>query len=62
MFSIGCLNTWVGDRYCDNACNIFTCGYDAGDCGTDKFNELYSIEVTPFTPPNSTFIVPLGKP
>ncbi len=28
----GCLDTWVGDGYCDTACNVSTCLWDAGDC------------------------------
>lgn len=58
--SSGCLSTWVGDRYCDNACNIFKCGYDAGDCGIDQLKEIYSINVTnttSSTPP--VFVIPL---
>ena len=58
----GCLSTWVGDRYCDNSCNVFACGYDAGDCGTEKLHEIYSINVTNTTsssPP--IFTIPLGE-
>ena len=51
-YSSGCLNTWVGDRYCDSACNVASCGYDGGDCG---------ITITTSTPPNSSFTIPLGK-
>lgn len=60
-YSSGCLNTWVGDRYCDSACNVASCGYDGGDCGTDNFHEIYGITITTSTPPNSSFTIPLGK-
>jgi len=43
--SPGCADTWVGDRYCDVACNVAQCGYDAGDCGIAQFNELYHVDV-----------------
>lgn len=43
--SPGCADTWVGDRYCDVACNVAPCGYDAGDCGIGQFHELYRIDV-----------------
>ncbi|XP_022777777.1 N-acetylglucosamine-1-phosphotransferase subunits alpha/beta-like [Stylophora pistillata] len=43
--SPGCADTWVGDRYCDVACNVAQCGFDAGDCGITQFNELYHIDV-----------------
>ena len=41
----GCANSWIGDRYCDANCNVFNCGFDAGDCGIEKLNELPSFEV-----------------
>ncbi|KAK5580536.1 hypothetical protein RB653_000556 [Dictyostelium firmibasis] len=28
----GCPNNWIGDGFCDNACNVFNCEFDAGDC------------------------------
>lgn len=40
----GCANSWIGDCYCDGNCNVPNCGYDAGDCGIDKFHELFSID------------------
>ena len=43
--SSGCADTWVGDRYCDVACNVATCGFDAGDCGTRDMSQLYSVDV-----------------
>ena len=43
--SPGCADTWVGDRYCDVACNVANCGYDAGDCGISQFHELYHTDI-----------------
>lgn len=37
--SSGCLDTWLGDRYCDRACRNPECGMDAGDCGIDLVYE-----------------------
>lgn len=42
----GCANNWIADRYCDTACNVIECGYDAGDCGTDKFDQLPGFMLT----------------
>lgn len=28
----GCPQSWIKDGYCDKACNVSECGYDAGDC------------------------------
>ncbi|KAK3088613.1 hypothetical protein FSP39_021285 [Pinctada imbricata] len=42
----GCANNWLADRYCDTACNVHNCGYDVGDCGVDKFSDLYQIQVS----------------
>ena len=53
----GCINTWLGDRYCDNACRVKSCGYDAGDCGTENWNELFSIQVKKS---GGDYITPLG--
>lgn len=33
--SPGCLDTWIGDRYCDRTCRNPECGMDAGDCGME---------------------------
>lgn len=43
--SPGCADTWVGDRYCDVACNVAQCGYDAGDCGVAQFHELFHVDI-----------------
>ena len=38
----GCADSWIGDRYCDAACNHPGCGFDAGDCGVKHFSKLHS--------------------
>jgi hypothetical protein len=41
-----CNYQWVGDKYCDKACQTLDCGYDAGDCGTEKMTaNMVSVEV-----------------
>ena len=41
----GCANNWIADRYCDQSCNVRACGFDAADCGTASFSELYGIDL-----------------
>jgi UDP-N-acetylglucosamine-lysosomal-enzyme len=53
----GCLNNWLGDRYCDAACHVHNCGYDAGDCDVDKFHHLYSVDLQP---DRANYSIPLG--
>ncbi|XP_013415616.1 N-acetylglucosamine-1-phosphotransferase subunits alpha/beta-like [Lingula anatina] len=43
----GCANNWVADRYCDQACNVLSCGFDAGDCGNANFNQLHKVDILP---------------
>ncbi|CAE1268162.1 GNPTAB [Acanthosepion pharaonis] len=45
--SNGCANSWLGDRYCDDPCNVYECGFDAGDCGIQHYNELHHINFVP---------------
>lgn len=46
--SAGCLDTWIGDRYCDRACRNPECGMDAGDCGIDLvYNNIHGLALTP---------------
>jgi hypothetical protein len=28
----GCINDWIGDNECDEACDVAACNYDDGDC------------------------------
>uniref|UniRef100_A0A8C9TWP1 N-acetylglucosamine-1-phosphotransferase subunits alpha/beta n=1 Tax=Scleropages formosus TaxID=113540 RepID=A0A8C9TWP1_SCLFO len=37
----GCANSWLADKFCDQACNVLACGFDVGDCGQDNFGQLY---------------------
>ncbi|KAK9400033.1 N-acetylglucosamine-1-phosphotransferase subunits alpha/beta [Crotalus adamanteus] len=41
----GCANSWLADKFCDQACNVPACEFDAGDCGQDHFGELYKKEI-----------------
>ncbi|XP_045176047.2 N-acetylglucosamine-1-phosphotransferase subunits alpha/beta-like isoform X2 [Mercenaria mercenaria] len=43
----GCANNWIADRYCDTACNVLECGFDAGDCGTDKYSHIHGMMLLP---------------
>uniref|UniRef100_A0A5F8H438 N-acetylglucosamine-1-phosphotransferase subunits alpha/beta n=1 Tax=Monodelphis domestica TaxID=13616 RepID=A0A5F8H438_MONDO len=54
----GCANSWLADKFCDQACNVLSCGFDAGDCGQDHFGELYKVTLIP----NQThYIIPKGE-
>jgi len=59
--STGCPESWLGDRYCDKACNNINCAFDSGDCGFDEvysnlngFNVTNDDKFTNFTLPNGT--------
>lgn len=39
----GCANSWLADKFCDQACNVLSCGFDAGDCGQDHFDQMYGV-------------------
>ncbi|KAM6215240.1 N-acetylglucosamine-1-phosphotransferase subunits alpha/beta [Rhynchocyon petersi] len=54
----GCANSWLADKFCDQACNVLACGFDAGDCGQDHFHELYKVTLFP----NQThYVIPKGE-
>ncbi|KAM8979687.1 N-acetylglucosamine-1-phosphotransferase subunits alpha/beta isoform X1 [Sarcophilus harrisii] len=54
----GCANSWLADKFCDQACNVLSCGFDAGDCGQDHFDELYKVTLIP----NQThYVIPKGE-
>ncbi|XP_030845190.1 N-acetylglucosamine-1-phosphotransferase subunits alpha/beta isoform X1 [Strongylocentrotus purpuratus] len=42
----GCANGWIADKYCDQACNVRQCGFDAGDCGKVNLPSIYSVLIT----------------
>lgn len=35
MCAINCPDSWVGDNWCDSACNNSACNWDDGDCDDD---------------------------
>jgi hypothetical protein len=37
----GCPDSWLGDRVCDQRCNIPECAYDVGDCGINAVTESF---------------------
>lgn len=39
----GCANSWLADKFCDQACNVLSCGFDVGDCGEEHFDELHHV-------------------
>ncbi|NWI37322.1 GNPTA phosphotransferase, partial [Picathartes gymnocephalus] len=54
----GCANSWLADKFCDQACNVLSCGFDAGDCGQDHFEEMYKVMLQP----NQTYyVIPKGE-
>ncbi|XP_076114277.1 N-acetylglucosamine-1-phosphotransferase subunits alpha/beta-like [Mytilus galloprovincialis] len=54
----GCADSWLADRYCDTTCNVKPCGFDVGDCGTSKYDQLigYKLETSV-----TEYIVPKGE-
>lgn len=32
----GCVAAWIGDGFCDSACNVEACGFDEGDCAGEN--------------------------
>jgi hypothetical protein len=44
----GCSDPWLGDKFCDKACNVDACGHDLGDCGIEEHID-HALELT-FTP------------
>ncbi|XP_069620379.1 N-acetylglucosamine-1-phosphotransferase subunits alpha/beta isoform X2 [Ranitomeya imitator] len=54
----GCANSWLADKFCDQACNVLSCGFDSGDCGQDHFGELHKLNLLL----NEThYVVPKGE-
>ncbi|XP_034529267.1 N-acetylglucosamine-1-phosphotransferase subunits alpha/beta isoform X2 [Notolabrus celidotus] len=54
----GCANSWLADKFCDQACNVLTCGFDVGDCGTEHFGDLHRVTLLR----NQTlYTLPLGE-
>lgn len=36
----GCANSWLADKFCDQACNVLSCGFDVGDCGQGEIRKM----------------------
>ncbi|RVE56647.1 hypothetical protein OJAV_G00223430 [Oryzias javanicus] len=54
----GCANSWLADKFCDQACNVLACGFDVGDCGQEHFGELHRVILRR----NQTlYVLPLGE-
>uniref|UniRef100_A0A8C7ZGM1 N-acetylglucosamine-1-phosphotransferase subunits alpha/beta n=1 Tax=Oryzias sinensis TaxID=183150 RepID=A0A8C7ZGM1_9TELE len=54
----GCANSWLADKFCDQACNVLSCGFDVGDCGQEHFGELHRVILRR----NQTlYVLPLGE-
>lgn len=54
----GCANSWLADKFCDQACNVLSCGYDVGDCGQEHFDELYQLTLVRN---QSLYTLPVGE-
>ncbi|XP_059182259.1 N-acetylglucosamine-1-phosphotransferase subunits alpha/beta [Centropristis striata] len=54
----GCANSWLADKFCDQACNVLACGFDVGDCGQDHFSELHRVTLLRN---QSVYTLPLGE-
>ncbi|KAM9846113.1 N-acetylglucosamine-1-phosphotransferase subunits alpha/beta [Aulostomus maculatus] len=54
----GCANSWLADKFCDQACNVLSCGFDVGDCGQEHFGELYHVTLQKN---KSLYTLPVGE-
>ncbi|XP_061523335.1 N-acetylglucosamine-1-phosphotransferase subunits alpha/beta isoform X2 [Phycodurus eques] len=54
----GCATSWLADKFCDQACNVLSCGFDVGDCGTDHFGELHRATLLSN---QSAYVLPVGE-
>uniref|UniRef100_A0A1A8C2K9 N-acetylglucosamine-1-phosphotransferase subunits alpha/beta n=2 Tax=Nothobranchius kadleci TaxID=1051664 RepID=A0A1A8C2K9_NOTKA len=54
----GCANSWLADKFCDQACNVLSCGFDVGDCGQEHFGELHQVTLRRN---QSLYTLPLGE-
>ena len=41
LCQLGCPDSWLGDRICDQRCKNEACGWDLGDCGLDLITSTY---------------------
>lgn len=54
----GCANSWLADKFCDQACNVLSCGFDVGDCGQAHFSELHKVTLLS---DQSLYTLPVGE-
>uniref|UniRef100_A0A7N8WYG1 N-acetylglucosamine-1-phosphotransferase subunits alpha/beta n=1 Tax=Mastacembelus armatus TaxID=205130 RepID=A0A7N8WYG1_9TELE len=54
----GCANSWLADKFCDQACNVLSCGFDVGDCGQEHFGELHRVTLLKN---QSLYTLPVGE-
>ncbi|XP_031714770.1 N-acetylglucosamine-1-phosphotransferase subunits alpha/beta [Anarrhichthys ocellatus] len=54
----GCANSWLADKFCDQACNVLSCGFDVGDCGQEHFGELRHVTLMRN---QSLYTLPVGE-
>ncbi|CAL8318384.1 unnamed protein product [Lota lota] len=54
----GCANSWLADKFCDQACNVLACGFDVGDCGKDHFGQMHRVTLQRN---QSLYTVPRGE-
>lgn len=54
----GCANSWLADKFCDQACNVLSCGFDVGDCGQAHFSELHKVTLLRN---QSVYTLPVGE-
>ncbi|XP_038131478.1 N-acetylglucosamine-1-phosphotransferase subunits alpha/beta [Cyprinodon tularosa] len=54
----GCANSWLADKFCDQACNVISCGFDVGDCGQEHFGELHHVTLLRN---QSLYTLPVGE-
>ncbi|XP_067346124.1 N-acetylglucosamine-1-phosphotransferase subunits alpha/beta [Channa argus] len=54
----GCANSWLADKFCDQACNVLSCGFDVGDCGQEHFAEMHRVTLLRN---QSLYTLPVGE-
>ena len=57
--ALGCMDAWLGDKYCDRTCNVPECGFDLTDCDLGPvFSDPLVHGLRPTD--NATFVLPPG--
>ena len=56
----GCADNWLADRYCDAACNVAACGFDAGDCGLEAATKTKEIPKMKVDKETELLFIPKG--